>query len=433
MRECMQDTEFSVNYGNSPLVVIAILFLALLTIADQWTTYYWYTAFGTVVTYFLARQFQKWWRWRKLGKDSLFFDPGYFVSIDTDEIQVLPLSRFITADIIESTTGAYFLARFHFRDQSITIPCQSSSDNAIIRFQNILTQYCNQLKHSDVGPKDVHDFVDNLSTKILSRRSAFISATFALLILWFIIPMIIDRNQYLHAQEANTATAYRKYLSEPHNLRYRETARNDIKYLYNQSIEKYRSMAQNSVGANAFAQVLEYLRDRNLYTVRMTFFPESKLVNVPLPDEYRIIPVTPSFSSNKNEARQVQVINTVRASMEQLFPADILTIASDDLKELPTLEVYYSYRNNPETLYYPVKDEHLPEKFRTWYYGIEIDWWFAVSIPIEVEPIYTFTLTSRPAPKFESESYEADVVYSNMALSAFNDFKREFYKHFLNW
>ncbi|MDD8018101.1 MAG: hypothetical protein PHP42_06985, partial [Bacteroidota bacterium] len=106
---------------------------------------------------------------------------------------------------------------------------------------------------------------------------------------------------------------------------------------------------------------------------------------------------------------------------------------SEESAELPSLEVYYTYQNNLKSIYYPVKEEHLPERSRTWYYGIEVDWWFRISLPNQSESLYEFNLISHPAQQFNSESFTADVVYSNMALSAFNDFQTEFYKRFFNW
>jgi hypothetical protein len=417
---------------NLWIIGAGILFGLLLSVANQWSVYYWYVAIGTFLVYFIVKQFQKLWRWWRFGKDAVFFDPLYFISISGDELQALPLSHFTDTDIIPAMSGKHYLARFHFQETSILIPCFSQHDENVLRFQDNLKQYYDAVKQAAVDQGTLQMPPQSMAERIARRRTPLISAAFALLIFWFVIPNVIDRNQYLAAKEKNTATAYRTYLAEPRNLSYREVARTDIRRLYDLAIQKYRITASGSAGADAFAQVVEFLRDKNLYTVQILFYPESELFDLPPSTRYRIIPVTASFSPEKNQARQDQVISTVKASLGQIFPTDILTIASEESAELPRLEVYYTYRNNPERIYYPVKEEHLPERSRTWYYGIEIDWWFRISLPTRSDPIYSFNLVSQPAHLFESESFEADAVYTNMALSAFNDFRAEFHKQFLN-
>lgn len=433
-----QGTYLAVHRSNLPpfnlwLIGAGILFVLLALIANEWLAYYWYVGAGTCLAYSLARQFQKWWRWRRLGKDAVFFDPLYFISIIGGGLEVLPLSHFNEADISLAAGGSHYIARFYFRESFILVPCFSKNDESTLRFQSALRQHCSVMRHSAVSQDSIQHIHHTLAEKIIARRAPLISAAFALILLWFILPITIDRNQYLFAKKKNTATAYREYLADLRNLKYREIARADIKNLYDLYIQKYQSRASASAGTNAFAQVVEFLRDKNLFTVRMLFFPRSELIDLPQSKEFHIIPVTPSFSPDKNQARQEGVISAVKASLGQMFPTDILTIASEESAELPRLEVYYTYRNNPKSIYYPVKEEHLPDRSRTWYYGIEVDWWFRISLPTQSDPIYDFNLVSRPAQQFNSESSMADAVYTNMALSAFNDFETEFHKQFLNW
>ena len=415
---------------NLWLIAAAVVFSCLVFIVNQWSAYYWYVAAGTGLAYLVAEQVHKFWRWWKLGRDAVFFDPLYFVSIAGGQLQAFPLSHFNDTDIILAMDGKHYLARFHFQEASIIVPCVSSNDQKTLHFQNLLQQYSGIVKQSAVHQAPIQQFPQTWAEKIACRRVSMISAAFGLVLLWFIIPISIDRNQYLSASGKNTATAYRTYLAEPRNLRYRETARTDIRRLYDLSIKKYRGSSTGSEGANAFAQLVEYLRDKNLYTVRMLFYPQSKLIDLPPSSQYHIISVTPSFSKEKNEARQDQVISTVKTSLGQMFPTDILAIGGEELVDLPSLEVYYTYRNKSESIYYPEKEQYLPKTSRTWYYGIEIDWWFKISLPTQSEPLYVFNLVSQPAQQFQSESFTADAVYANMASSAFNDFQTEFYRQF---
>ncbi|MDD8018100.1 MAG: hypothetical protein PHP42_06980, partial [Bacteroidota bacterium] len=259
--------------------------------ANSYVGYEYYIIVGSWLLYSIVREFQKLFNWRRFGKDAVFFDPLYFISIKGKELQILPLSQYIESDIILSPDNKMHLARFHFRGITVLQPCASNVDNSTLQFQTVISQYCNSARDSFQNQEPIHLFSQTFADKLSSKRIPLIITLFALVVLWFLVPTIIDRNQYKVAKAKNTATAYRMYLSEPRNIRYRESARVDIRALYDIYINKYKANALSSTGANAFAQVVEYLRDKNLYTVKMIFYPESKLVDLPSSDGYQIIPV----------------------------------------------------------------------------------------------------------------------------------------------
>ena len=170
-----------------------------------------------------------------------------------------------------------------------------------------------------------------------------------------------------------------------------------------------------------------------MYTVQMIFSPRSELNDIITFHNYKVIPVTPCFSDELNQERQRHVIEAVKTSFEKLFPTDIMTIGIEDRNSVPKMKISYKYQNNPESLYYRVKEETLPVNQRTWYYGLRIIWNFYIYLPNDKYPIYEFQLISEPSSRILSKSFAADDVYSQMALSAFYDFKSEFYNRFINW
>ena len=106
--------------------------------------------------------------------------------------------------------------------------------------------------------------------------------------------------------------------------------------------------------------------------------------------------------------------------------------AVNSVGELPRFEIFYSYKNNPESIYFPTEQSSLAEERRTWFYGIVIEWYFKMSLKTKPTPIYEFTLLSEPASHLTAETLGSDDVYSSMATSAFNDFQSEFQKRFFN-
>ena len=251
-------------------------------------------------------------------------------------------------------------------------------------------------------------------------------------ILWFALPNIIDNNDFNYAKGINTATSFRAYLSETKNVRFRDEARNQINKIYNQYIGKYRnSLYSSSVGAEAFIKTLEYLRDKNLYNVTLHFTSVSHLKDIYASNnQYNIIPIAESFTKNKNASRENEVFKTIKSSLGSIFPTDVFNLTSTDNNIIPKFEVYYIYKNKSESLYYRFAEKDLPNNKKTWYYGIEIEWGFRILLPFSDKAIYEFNLKSEPANQFSSETFNPDEVYTNMAISAFNDFKDEFYKQF---
>ena len=420
-------------YGLSVTVVLLFIvsFVSILH-ADNWGEYSLLVLLGTLSAFLFAREIKVLWVRFRLGKKSIMFDEFYFFSIEGRAIRTIPLRDFRSSDIT-MFPGQGARLNFHFAGQNIMLKLGDEDEDALQSFQVALNAYTassnQQLQAYPYGDLPSFSFL----RIIWFQRTVLYIASFAALVLWFAIPRIIDSSQYQVAIQQNTASAFRHYLTESRNVFHREEAHRTIRGLYDTEISKYRELAKASRGAGSLVSVLEYLRDLDEYHVEMSFVSSSELTDLEDRGILRILPVTPSFTYEKNSARERQVIEVVTASMERVFPTDILSISSGSTSIVPRIRVYYTYRNNPESLYYPRTERNLPERARTYYYGIQIDWVLRIFLPNRPEPIYEFMIRSQPAEVFQSETLSTDVVYTSMAGSAFLDFQNEFRRQFLNW
>ena len=417
---------------NYWLIGFCLIFILFVFFVNSWSLFYFLFICGPILAYIVFRQTELYLSWRKLGKDSVFFDDQFFVSIENKTLIFIPLTEFKYSDIILSSNERYYIIRFHFDSISIVQPC-NKKDEKTYQFQSLLNNYIAELKPSttqnNYGSEITFSFID----KLMFQKNAIMVALILAVILWFALPNIIDSNDFKYAKGINTATSFRTYLSETKNVKFRDEARNQINKIYDKYILKYKNaLYSSSDGAKAFIETLMYLRDKNLYDVNLQFISESRIENIYTDDtEFNVIPIEQSFTKNKNTLRENEVFNTLKSSLGQIFPADIFNLSSTENTMIPKFEVHYVYKNSSESIYYRTEEKNLPDDKKTWYYGIEIEWWFKIILPSSSNAIYEFNLKSEPANQFNSESFNTDAVYTNMAISAFNDFKDEFNKQFL--
>lgn len=419
-------------YSSGPnilLVLLGLLFITLVILVSNWDSFIYLIIAGGVLAFIFARQFQKLNRWIKLGRDAVFFDPLYFYSVKQFEIQIIPLIDYLDSDISLSADKHNYLARFHFKSCTILLICSSLKDHKFLNFRESITNYIRLIKRSPESSKTPREFDLTFQDKLNANQNPLLITAFSIIVLFFTLQIIIDSNLYKIAIGINTPTGFRSYLKEERNLRHRDEARFKIKEIYNYYISQYSEKAGTSLGASSFKQVLEYHRDKDLYNLKLIFTSKSEVANIST-SGYNVVSITQSFSPEKNISRQNEVLNALNSSLGTIFPNDIVTLASESIDELPRLQVYYTYINKDNSLYYSEKEENVAEYLRTWYYGIEIDWYFSLFVPPKETPIFRFNLVSQPAPRFTSESFSADAVYNNMAFSAFNDFKSEFQRQF---
>jgi hypothetical protein len=261
--------------------------------------------------------------------------------------------------------------------------------------------------------------------RIVSRMPEFLALGVSTAAMLIAVPAVIDANQFQKAERMNTATAYRVYLQVDENTRHRAAARSRLAALYNHEIAAYLARSGLASGASGFVEMLQYMRDHDVYAVPLTFESKSQVIDLPEPG-YRIISVAPHFTPERNRAREEAVVSGVRKTISTLFPADILQIAEQSAAG-PRIAVTYTYANKLGSLYYFTREETLPKSQRTWFYGIEIDWVLSLYIPTQTAPLHRFDLTSEPATTITIiGSSTAENVYNLMAESAFADFNRTF-------
>jgi len=427
----MKNLYFESSYTKKPninriLIIVFVILLIYLFTTTYWSRLYPLTFLVSIISYFIFQDIQTYLRWKKLGKDGIFIDENYFFYLKKDNLIILPLSEFINSEIISSSKSSFYTC-FNFINDKIKVACLIDDDE-FNKFQNAISL------NSKFSKSNSNSFLLLNQKKIFKKIPINSSSLlFALIIVFFIqftIPIIIDKNNYQKAKKINTATSYRNYLKESKNLNYRDIVKDEIKYLYNKHIDYYLNLSSSSTGSDVFKILLEYLRDNDIYTVQIIFTPKSNINDI-CSDRFKIIPITPSFSDEENQKRQNSSIKTLQSTLGKIFPTDIIdfsNLSTTDLS-LPRFVINYTYTNDPNSLYYSKKEENLSEELRTYYYGITIVWDIKLFIDNSSIPIYNFELLSNPAQEFSS--YNVDDVYSNMAISAFNDFKREFSNHFL--
>jgi hypothetical protein len=266
-------------------------------------------------------------------------------------------------------------------------------------------------------------------------RTEAIAAAAATLMLLFAIPRIVDDNAFRWAVKEATATAYREYLSLFSDGRHREDAKNELASLYNRAIEHYSMNTKGVIGAQGFAAMLRYLRDRDLFEVPVTFESQSAVMNLAVEGRRNLMSVEPSFRPDIIRERERAVIKRIKESLGRIFPADIMTVEVWRDQPGPRIAVWYRYGNLPGSFYYAASEKDLDLSDRTWYYGIEIQWKVALFVPDRSEPLHSFALRSEPAPNFSVQSQgnspAAIAVYERMAETAYDDFVHRFNSNFL--
>lgn len=268
-------------------------------------------------------------------------------------------------------------------------------------------------------------------------RTEAIAGAAAAVVLIFAMPIILDFNAFRYAAKEGTATAYRGYLKEPANLRHREEARRAVATLYDRQIERYLSSGNGLAGAEAFAAMLRYLRDKDLVEVPVTFESESAVRNLTLSGRGHLVSVEPSFAPYRNRERERAVVKRIKDTVGRIFPADIITVDAWRDQEGPRIAVWYRYANLPGSFYYRTSQKALDPSDQTLYHGIEILWKVSLYLPDSTTPVHTFALRSEPAPNFSvrsagsSEAALAGAVYERMVETAFDDFVRRFNADFL--
>jgi hypothetical protein len=271
------------------------------------------------------------------------------------------------------------------------------------------------------------------------------SFSVAVLALTFFYAVISPYNNYSDdqlrwntAQSAATATSYRLYIASRPDGRHVSAAQTAIDNLYVRAASDYRNSAgiSTSQGIEAVIKMLEYARRTGHYKVYVRFTGDNEIP--PNIDERirsitgvtQLIPVLPSFTDTMNQAREGQILSRISSSFGRTIPGDILQFSTGQASaEDIGFAVAYLIKVSGD-MYYPVKQEHLPEPKRDWYTGIS-QWDFAIRVPGTDSSSFQLSLASQPADLFnvaytraasDDQEMTPGEVYNGMADSAFGDF-----------
>lgn len=444
LKEVIRQSKRSGQYlssskNNAPfpsLLLLAILpfYILILIYLRTWEPFYYVLIGGFLILILLLKQTLRYIHWKSLGGDAIFFDSKNFFSINNNDLFIYPLNEYKDLDFILSQDEHYHLIRIHFDSKIIIQPLKEINSKKSVHFYDTLLQKINALRLSE--PKYYWELNEGINAfrKLSPYFIPGFITVFSIIILWLLLPSIIDTNAFNFAKGLDTATAYRHYLTESKNTLYRDEAKENIMVIYDKYITKYKNTVYTlDEGTEAFINILKYLRDNNVFNVSLRFNSSSLVDDLYTDDTYyNIIPITPSFTEERNASRENDVFRTIQSSFGQLFPTDIFHLNNSKNNLVPQIKVAYSYKNKSQSLYYPVEQEYIPDEQKTWYYGIEIEWFISIYLPNSDTAIFEYGFESVPAQEFESEIYSPLEVYNDMALSAFNDFENSFVNQFLN-
>jgi hypothetical protein len=389
-------------------------------------------------------------------KRFIAWDKVIIVNKERNTLKYFPAHQLTKVDF-ESFNEQYFAIKLTFTNGSIEWPqsksrrqeaeefCQSliASANEIKKKLNLkkLTEFINSGELNEVErmsyqflaePTRIQNLDRKTSLNYVQRNFITIPSVIGVFLLqFFLLPYGIDFFAFDDSRDKNTATAYRKYLSEPRNKLYRGEAENNIQNLYNGYIHKLRD-TKESFEKFAIIKTLEYLRDNRIFSVNINFSFSSNVRDI-----YRqgvnVISAENSFTKEKNDNREARLVQEINNSIGKILPTDIVTFIRNNDMNSPTIEINYEYLNSKDnSLYYPVAQENLPENQRTYYYGISVNWRFKWYLPSDKNSIVAFDLVSSPRIQFLTKSLASDdTVYSDMIYTAFEEMADEFKKLYL--
>jgi hypothetical protein len=254
-----------------------------------------------------------------------------------------------------------------------------------------------------------------------------------------------DRKSWDLAQTVNRASSYRNYLQGHPQGRFRSDAQAKLQTLYNEAEQKYEASLNKDFdpkAADAVLQVLRYAKQTQNYRVKVNFERRNEIppdIVEKLKEEYEvkhIIEIGDSFSDEKMQQREGNLLTVIADAFRQVIPDDILEITGDCSAECVTFLVKYKIRS--DSIYYDTLQKDVPENDRVYKPGIFFDWDFGVQIPNQPQ-IYSFTLESDPAADIfydrnpnldytkgdfvETAKADRENVYNSMVTSAFDNFK----------
>ncbi|NCD07377.1 MAG: hypothetical protein EOL97_14790 [Spirochaetia bacterium] len=432
-------SEFKLNKHLFYQLTVAIVVFTILIFSVGWKEIYWIYGAIILFSFFLSRFIYLSYFSSKINKSFLYFDENVIIKKDLDFIEIYPLNQLSAVNFANAQGENFVMIKLSFGNETMFFPYERAFKNVLERFARNITVSANAKKRGILSNRfpfsnQIQDLLylhENSKASKNKFKFIAISVIISSLILIIAVPYFLDWNSFREAKKINTSTSFRNYIKEDRNHLYKISAKEKIKGKYDEAINIYNKT--NADDKSAIIKILQYLKDNEIYYVDILFQNDNRIRDISKNYDVRIRSAENSFTTTKNKDREKELISTLNKTLGSIFPSDIICIEEiTDRKNVPRIEIIYSYTNSEEgSLYYPVAQENINEYQRDYYYGLTIYWHFKLFVPTEKNSIYSFTLKSNPAVQFSAETSNTDNVYSNMVYSAFKDFDTEFKKHFL--
>ena len=432
---------------------------------DRWE-YLILLIFSIVIGWNSFRYLVSWYR--SEFKSGFLVNPLYFLRFRLNCIDLVPFTEKNVWRIehLRDTKGAYTGTKFYFRaenGQEIRVKTTSiRTTNDLIAGLNQFPEYvsnlvqkqdCQSLYFYDLlyewrlrnqqhpqnqrsKPTGIALLVQKLGPTLLAALIG--TALFFLAVLPY-NDYRDDEIRWQTARSSQTASGYRLYDASRPDGRHLSEAHEEIGKLYERAAASYRTASgdASSSGVEVVIKMLEYAKSTGNFKVFVSFAGDNQ---IPADIEERLrratgvsklVSILPSFTPSMNQARETRILQEISESFSKIIPGDILqfSVGRGSPQDI-AFTVGYEIEASGE-LYYPVSQEHVPEKSRDWYTGIGFDWDFGVRVHDEERSTFKFSLKSEPAQLFnvgyarsasESTALVPVAVYGAMADSAFENF-----------
>jgi hypothetical protein len=197
---------------------------------------------------------------------------------------------------------------------------------------------------------------------------------------WAMNSVACDIRAFESARQANAAGPLREYLKNSTWGLYAGEARAALREIYRKAEEGYLAKATKAEAqaAEGMKALLAYLRDKETPLVRIAFTGGAPLDAVSILEQAqrqtrskKISSPAESFTAQRNQQREVRIIDVMKASFSKVFSNDLFDLQSGTLRDdEPRFLVRYRVVASGE-LFGWIQEEKLPEDQREIFPGIK--------------------------------------------------------------
>ena len=254
--------------------------------------------------------------------------------------------------------------------------------------------------------------------------------------------LLVDDRAFEEA--ADSAKSLRDYQRRYPQGRHVEEAREKVRAMYRDAEARYLEQAEASERADPQAvegmkALLAYLRDHDSPQIGILFLPAEGIDGAALEAAAResagvdaVVPVGPSFTAERNRAREGHIVDSVQTSFRLLFSGELFDLRAGSLEAPePRFLIRYAVTGSGET-YVHVDEFGNPVPGSLVYVGIKILFDFTLQVPGSPHPPapdpergFRFSMEAEPPGQFSSGTgVRGESVYDPMVNAAFFSFAR---------